>query len=61
MVDAKNFEYVKHNIENLDKKAEQRESLLKQLHLPMDAHIENKGMLDQFYLQSIKQKIKLLD
>ena len=61
MEDAKNFEYVKHNIDNLDKKALQREHLLKQLNLSMSEHIENKGMLDQFYLQSIKQKMKLLD
>ena len=61
MEDAKNFEYVKHNIDNLDKKALQRENLLKQLNLSMSEHIENKGMLDQFYLQSIKQKMKLLD
>ena len=60
VVDAKNFEYVKHNIENLDQKAQKREQMLKQLNLSIPQHIENKGMLDQFYLQSIRQKMKLL-
>ena len=35
--------------------------MLKQLNLSIPEHIENKGMLDQFYLQSIRQKIKLLE
>ena len=36
LVDAKNFEFVKHNIENLDKKAELRESVINKLNLSMD-------------------------
>ena len=36
LVDAKNFEFVKHNIENLDKKAELRESVINKLNLSID-------------------------
>jgi len=34
---------------------------LKKLNLSVEEHIESKGMLDQFYIQSIKEKIKLLE
>lgn len=60
VVDAKNFQFIKHNIENLDDKAKQREDLLKKLNLSMQQHIDSKGALDHFYVESIKQKMKLL-
>jgi hypothetical protein len=44
----------------MDNKAAQKEELLKRIDLSIDEHINEKGMLDHYYLQSIKQKMKLL-
>jgi hypothetical protein len=45
----------------MDDKAKMREDLLK--HKESDAHeqMHEKSMLDEFYLESIKNKIKLLN
>ncbi len=60
VVDAKNFDHLKKNIENLDSKAAQKEDLLKKVELTMGQHIDEKSQLDHYYLQSIRQKMKLL-
>lgn len=59
--DAKKFEQMKINLENLDNKAVTKENALKHLNMSMEEHIQEKGMLDQYYLESIRNKMKLLD
>ena len=56
-----NFYQIKKNLEVMDVKAKMREELLK--HKDSDAHeiMQEKSMLDEFYLESIKNKIKLLN
>lgn len=61
VVDAKNFQFVKKNIQNLDSKAAQKQQLMNKVDLSMEEHIKEKGMLDNYYLESIKQKMKLLE
>ena len=39
IVDAKNFEYVKHNIENLDQKAAEKEDLMNKVNMSLEEHI----------------------
>jgi hypothetical protein len=48
--DAKNFENLKKNIENLDNKAAIKEDLMQKIDLSMEEHIKEKGMLDHYYL-----------
>ena len=60
MNSPKQFEHIKVSYENLDKKAADKESLLKHGSMSIEDHILQKSALDQFYLESIKQKMKLL-
>ncbi len=60
-VNSQNFYQIKKNLQIMDDKAKMREDLLK--HKESDAHeqMHEKSMLDEFYLESIKNKIKLLN
>ena len=59
--DAKEFEIIKQNIENMDEKAYSKEVMIKNVDLSMEEHLKEKTMLDKYYIESIKQKMKLLD
>ncbi len=45
VTDAKNFEYVKLNIENLDNKAALREDLMKRIELTPEQQMKEKALL----------------
>ncbi len=59
--DAKNFEYVKLNIENLDGKAAVREGMMEKVGLGGEEEMREKALLEEYYMESIRQKMKLLD
>ena len=57
----KKFEQMKANFENFDEKAAKKEKVLKHANMSLEDHLEQKNALDNFYLESIKNKMKLLE